>query len=503
MFNQYSNLEKLRQIMPDANEYNVNRINKVIDIESQGVNPYPYSFNKKNFIRDIPENITENNNAEHYTVAGRIMQIRNMGKSVFMNLKDQTGSIQLYLNTRHTTVEFNIFNLNVGDIIGVTGTVFRTKTGEKTLRIKGLTLLTKSIRPLPEKYHGIKNPEFRQRYRSLDMIMNDKVRDRFINRSRAISAIREFLISRNYCEVDTPILDTKYGGGEAEPFVTYLNALKTDVYLAVSPELYLKRYIVGGIERVFTFSRAFRNEGIDRTHYPEFTLLECYQAYADYQDMMELMEQMYDYVFKKVIGTTKVTVNGLEIDFKAPWDKKTMYELVNSEFNFNLNDMSQKELQSLILARKINIDLGLVESEVQSGSKGILVQHLFEKYCEAKIIRPTFVLDHPYETSPLCKKHRDNQELIERFEPFVLGIELGNAYSELNNPLKQRELLQDQSAQFRAGSETAFPMDEEFARAIDIGMPPTGGLGVGIDRLIMFLTGADSIKEVIAFPIMK
>lgn len=500
MFNEYNNLKKLRKIMPDANEYTIHRINKTQAIVNNKVNPYPYSYKKEHFISDVLANSASEN---FFNIAGRVMQVRNMGKSVFMNLKDQSGSIQLYLNTKNTQVDFNIINVDIGDIIAVIGPVFKTKTGELTLRVKEITLLTKCLRALPEKYHGIQNTEYKYRYRSLDMIMNDEVKNRFIKRSKAISAIREFLINKGYLEVDTPILDSKYGGGEAAPFVTHINALNTEVYLAVSPELYLKRYIVGGIEKVFTFSRSFRNEGIDKTHYPEFVLLECYEAYSDYNDMMTLMQEMYEYVFTNVIGTTKVLINGTEIDFKAPWCKRPMYDLVNNEFNINLYNMCEQQLKQFILSNSLNNNLGLTEIDVNNTSKGSLVNSLFEAYCEGKIKQPTFVINHPYETSPLCKKHRANEELIERFEPFVMGIELGNAYSELNNPLIQRELLQQQAEQLRAGSETAFPMDEEFARAIDIGMPPTGGLGVGIDRLIMFLTQTDNIKDVIAFPIMK
>ncbi|GAA0182319.1 lysine--tRNA ligase [Clostridium sediminicola] len=505
MYTRYTDIENLKEIMPDANEYNVNRIAKINRIHENGRNPYPYSFRDTTHIYYILDKFEAIEDEDIFSIAGRIMLIRDMGKTIFMNIKDESGNIQLYLNAKLLGKEdfSEVKNLDVGDIIGTIGTIFKTKTGEITLRVKELVLLTKSIRPLPEKFHGIQDVELRERYRSLDMIMNDDVKNRFINRSRAITAIRDFLNSRGYYEVDTPILDTKYGGGEAKPFVTHVNALNTDAYLTVSPELFLKRFIVGGIEKVYTFCRAFRNEGIDRTHYPEFTLLECYQAYSDYRDMMELMENVYDNTFRKVLGSTVVNIERVSVDFKAPWRRVTMYDLVNEELGIELNSMNEIQIKEYVTENNLFPQMQLNKSQVEDMSKGYLILNLFETFCESKIIQPTFVIDYPYETSPLCKTHRENTELIERFEPFAAGVELGNAYSELNDPIRQRELLKEQSDKLRAGLETASPMDEEFARAVDVGMPPTGGLGVGIDRLIMFLTEASSIKDVIAFPITK
>jgi lysyl-tRNA synthetase class 2 len=335
------------------------------------------------------------------------------------------------------------------------------------------------------------------------MIMNEEVKQRFINRSKAIAAIREYLSGKEFIEVDTPILDTKYGGGEAKPFTTFVNALDCEVYMNVSPELYLKRLIVGGIERVYTFARAFRNEGIDRTHYPEFSLFECYMSYADYNDMMELMENMYEYVFNKVNGSTEITYEGVKIDFKAPWRREKMCDLVKQDTNVDVDRLAKEEVVREILEK------GLLEEQQREGlnletaSKGELIVALFEEYSEKKLIQPTFVIDFPKESSPLCKVHRENPDLIERFEPYAYGVELGNAYSELNDPLRQRILLQDQASKLRAGLETASPMDEEFAVAIDTAMPPTGGLGIGIDRMIMFLTETSTIREVIAFSLIK
>lgn len=504
MYEAYLNIENLRKIMPDANEYNLNKLRKVRRLYEKGINPYPYAFKDTIPIQRIMDDYDAMKEDIFFKAAGRVMLIRNMGKTVFMNMMDETGTIQIYCNAKVLGDEAfeQINDIEVGDILGIAGTVFRTKTGEITIRVQELTVLTKGIHPLPEKFHGIQDADLRQRHRSLDMIMDEQVKKRFINRSKGITAIREFLNNRGYYEVDTPILDTKYGGGEAKPFVTHINALDMDAFLTISPELYLKRYIVGGIERVYNFCRAFRNEGIDRTHYPEFTLLECYQAYSDYFDMMELMEQMYEYTFTKVLGRTKVEVDGITIDFKAPWHRVRMYDMIREEVGIDLYHLSEQELKDYVLQLHCE-QMELTQEEVQKMSKGYLALGLFETYCEKKIIQPTFVMDYPYETSPLCKRHREIDGLIERFEPFAIGVELGNAYSELNDPIRQRELLTEQAEQLRAGLETASPMDEEFAKAVDIGMPPTGGLGIGIDRLIMFLTESDSIKDVIAFPLVK
>jgi lysyl-tRNA synthetase class 2 len=304
-------------------------------------------------------------------------------------------------------------------------------------------------------------------------------------------------------EAETPILDTKYGGGEAKPFVTNVNAMDCEVFMNVSPELYLKRLMVGGIERVFTMGRSFRNEGIDRTHYPEFTLFECYMAYADYNDMMELMENLYEYVFLKVNGSTKIVYDDVEIDFKAPWRRASMCELVMQDTGLDVLNLDKEVILQAIAANNLLSDKIEEGMDIESMSKGEIIMELFDAYCASKLMQPTFVKDFPAESSPLCKLHRENTDLIERFEPYAFGVELGNAYSELNDPLRQRILLHEQASKLRAGLETASPMDEEFAVAIDTGLPPAGGLGIGIDRMMMFLTNSYSIKDVIAFPLMK
>lgn len=505
MYNNYVELNNLQEIMQDANEFNIERIKKLNELLSKGINPYPYSFNPNSSSTYVIENFERINSEEKFILSGRIMLLRRMGKATFLNLRDQNGDIQVYISKNNIGEEaYEVIKLlDTGDIIGVEGTAFRTKTEEITIKADNVTVLSKSIRSLPEKYHGIQDTDLRQRHRSLDMIMNQDVRERFMNRSKAMYSIREFMNSRGFMEMETPILDTKYGGGEAKPFITHVNALDSEVFMNVSPELYLKRLMVGGIDRVYSMGRSFRNEGIDRTHYPEFTLFECYMAYADYNDMMKLMEEMYDHVFTKIKGTTKAIYDGVEIDFKAPWKRETMCNLVNMDTGIDATRLSKEEIVALILEKELLVEEQKEGFNLEEATKGDLILTLFEVYSEKKLIEPTFVIDFPLDSSPLCKVHRSNDELIERFEPYAFGVELGNAYSELNNPLRQRILLHEQAEKLRAGLETASPMDEEFAVAIDVAMPPAGGLGIGIDRMMMFLTNSTSIRDVIAFPLVK
>jgi lysyl-tRNA synthetase class 2 len=501
----YENINSLSEIMNDANDFMVDRIRHLNQLEKRGVNPYPYKFKEVVHSSSIIENYDNITEQQMFTVAGRIMLLRNMGNVAFLNIRDQEGDIQVYLNksTLGTEKYEQIKLFDIGDIIGFEGSVFKTKTGEITIKATDFTFLAKAIRPLPEKYHGIQDADLRQRHRSLDMIMNNDVRKRFINRAKAMAAIREFMNNLDFVEAETPILDTKYGGGEAKPFVTNVNAMDLEVYMNVSPELYLKRLMVGGIERVYTMGRSFRNEGIDRTHYPEFTLFECYMAYADYNDMMELMENLYEFVFRKVNGSTKIIYDNVEIDFKAPWKRATMCDLVKSDSGLDVINLSKDDIIQAISSKGLLTDKVDMSLDYTSMSKGDIIMELFDAYSASKLQQPTFVIDFPAESSPLCKLHRENADLIERFEPYAFGVELGNAYSELNDPLRQRMLLNEQANKLRAGLETASPMDEEFAVAIDTGMPPAGGLGIGIDRMMMFLTNAYSIKDVIAFPLMK
>ncbi|CAI3722952.1 lysine--tRNA ligase [Clostridium neonatale] len=507
MYEQYENLDELENIMTDANEFITERIKKLNKLNELGINPYPYNYDysKKTYTKDICDNFDTIDEGEIFSLAGRIMFLRRMGNATFANIVDERGNIQIFFSKKLIGNEnYNILKLiDVGDIVGIEGNVFKTKTGEITIRANKFELLSKSIRTLPEKYHGIQDSDLKQRHRSLDMIMNSEVKERFIKRSKAVTAIREYLNNMNFIECDTPVLDTKYGGGEAKPFKTFVNDLDCEVYMNVSPELYLKRLIVGGIERVYTFARSFRNEGIDRTHYPEFTLMECYMSYADYEDMMRIMEGIYEYVFMSINGSTKIKYGEEEIDFKAQWKRETMCNLVKQDTGIDVENLTKEEIINKIKENSLLIEEQNEGLNINEVSKGELIVNLFEAYSEKKLIQPTFVIDFPKESSPLCKVHRENPDLIERFEPYAYGVELGNAYSELNDPLRQRILLHDQAEKLRGGLETASPMDEEFAIAIDTAMPPTGGLGIGIDRMIMFLTGSNTIKDVIAFPLVK
>ncbi len=489
------------KIMGREDEIVKERLRKINEMRKAGLEPYAYRFDKKNSAGELQEEYKKLKNEEFgkkAIVAGRVMTIRNMGKIAFFKLRDFSGDIQIVLQEGKTKEsEFNILNkyIDSGDIVGVYGKIFRTKRGELSVLADKIELLTKSILPLPEKFHGLQDKEERYRKRYLDLIMNPEIKSVFEKREKIITAIREFLKSKGFNEVDTPYLQTVYGGASAKPFETHLNALDINLFLAISPELYLKRLIVGGYEKVFTIARNFRNEGIDRWHNPEFTMMEFYQAYADYNDMMELFENLYESVAKKVNGTTRVNFRGKEIDFKAPWKRMTMLESIKKFAKIDADKMNEKELLNFIKENNI---------EKKGDSWGLYVQAIFEHFCEDKIEQPTFIIDHPVESTPLCKLHRSgDKRLIERFEPFCMGAELGNAYSELNDPIKQRELLEEQQKALKKGDEEANPFDSDFINAIEIGMPPTGGVGIGIDRMIMFLTEQDSIRDVLLFPFMK
>ncbi len=485
------------------------RLKKLEDLRSAGINPYPYKYEPKDLAGELTKNYSGLSSGEDSDykakVAGRIMTYRPMGKVSFMTLDDISGRIQLFLKENNINKEqYGLLKkLDLGDIVGAEGKVFKTKAGEITIKVEDYTLLTKAIRPLPEKYHGLKDMEARYRQRYLDLIMNPESRDVFIKRSKAITAMREFLDGNGFMEVEIPTLQPVYGGASARPFKTHLNAQDRDLFLSISPELYLKRLLVGGFPRVYTICKNFRNEGIDRTHNPEFTMMECYQAYADYNDMMELTENMYAHIFQKVNGTTKVNVGekeskfgSVEINVAPPWRRAKMCEIIKEKTEVDAEDRDADKIREQ--AREKGL---LKEDFYNQWTKGEVVLALFEQYCQDSLIQPTFVIDHPIESTPLCKPHRVHPWLIERFEPFIYGMEIGNAYSELNDPLLQRKLLEDQGKQ--RNSEEAHQMDEDFCTAIDHGMPPTGGLGIGIDRLVMLATGTTSIRDVILFPFMK
>jgi len=476
---------------------------KLIELGKKGINPYAYKFDVKDYSSEIKEkyNKLKNNqkSKDKVIIAGRVMTVRDLGKLIFSTIQDSRGKIQIILQQGEINKEnFELFKkyIEAGDFVGCEGTVMKTKTGEISILVKKLELLTKSILPLPEKWHGIQDKEERYRKRYLDLIMNPEVKKVFEKRTKVLETIREFLKSKGFEEVETPYLQAIYGGANAKPFKTKINALDMELFLSISPELYLKRLIVGGYDKVFTISRNFRNEGIDRWHNPEFTMMEIYQAYADYNDMMDLFEDIYVYVLKKVNGSTKVKFRDKIIDFKKPWRRMTMRQAIKECINIDIEKKTDKEL--LDFAKKNNI-------EVKHKTWGWAVQDIFEHFCEEKIEQPVFILDHPLETTPLCKEHRYDKlhRLIERFEPFCMGSELGNAYSELNDPVLQRQLLEEQQKALKKGDEEANPLDEDFINAIETGMPPTGGLGLGIDRMMMFITGQDSIRDVILFPFMK
>jgi len=492
----------------ELNELMRRRRQELEELRSLGIEPYPYSFERTHLSRDIIESFKDEDPPQTVSVAGRIMAIRRMGKASFAHIQDSKGKIQIYLKRDDLGSVYDAFRLmDIGDIVGVKGFVFRTKMGEVTVHAKELVLLSKSLRPLPvvkEKLdeHGNKivydpfaDKELRYRQRYVDLIVNPHVREVFVRRRNIIKSIREFLDERGYLEVETPILQPLYGGASARPFITHHNALDIDLYLRIADELYLKRLIVGGYDGVYEFSKDFRNEGMDRLHNPEFTMLELYVAYKDYEWMMDLVEQMLSRVTKDVCGTTKVRVGKNEIDFTPPYRRSPMMELIKEYTGKNLAGKTEAELEEI--AKDLRIELaGAVGA-------GKIIETIFKEKVEPFLIQPIFVTDYPREISPLAKKHRSKEGLVERFELLVNGQELCNAFSELNDPLDQRARFEDQMKLRARGDEEAQVLDEDFLRALEYGMPPTAGLGVGIDRLTMLLTGQDSIRDVIFFPQMK
>ncbi|MCX8159060.1 MAG: lysine--tRNA ligase [Candidatus Pacearchaeota archaeon] len=487
--------------MSRQEEIKKERLKKISELKKLNINPYPYSFDVKNIAIELHNKYSKLKNNEKSKdsakIAGRILTIRDIGKIIFAVLQDSSGKIQLVFQDNETpekTKEFFKNYIDSGDFIGAEGIILRTKTGELSILVKKIELLSKSLLPLPDKWHGLEDKEERYRKRYLDLIMNPSVKDVFVKREKIIDSIRELLKSKGFIEVETPYLQTIYGGAEARPFKTHLNALDIDLFLAISPELYLKRLVVGGIDKVFTIARNFRNEGIDKWHNPEFTMMEIYQAYADYNDMMSLFEEIYENACKKVFGTTKIKHGEIILDFKTPWRRMTMAEAIKKYAKIDVLKMSSEQLLEFVEKNGV---------EYKDASWGLLVQSIFEHFCEKEIIQPTFITDHPKETTPLCKVHRKDSRLIERFEPFCLGVEMGNAYSELNDPVLQKTLLQEQQEKLSRGKEEAHPYDEDFVTSLEYGMPPTGGLGLGIDRMVILLTSQPSIRDVILFPFMK
>lgn len=482
----------------DTNQLLKNRLDKLNNLKADGKDPFLITkYDVSVHSSDIKEN-EDKYLDKTVSVAGRLMFKRVMGKASFGNIRDLKGDIQIYVTKDALGDEnYAIFKKSdLGDIFGVKGYIFKTKTGEITIHATEVTLLTKSLQILPEKFHGLQDTDIRYRQRYLDLAMNLDVRETFIKRSKIISSIRKFLSEREFMEVETPILVENAGGASARPFETHFNALSQDMKLRISIELYLKRLIVGGLEKVYEIGRVFRNEGLDTRHNPEFTLMELYQAYTDYEGMMELTESMFRYIAEQVLGTTKISYNGVEIDLGKPFRKLSMYDAVKEETGIDFDKVETDE-EAKKIAKEHNIAFE------DRHKKGDIVSMFFDEFCEDKMIQPTFIIDHPIEISPLTKKKKDDPSKVERFELFINGWEMCNAYSELNDPIDQEERFKAQDLLAEQGDEEAQHTDEDFLNALKVGMPPTGGIGYGIDRLVMLLTDSQAIRDVLLFPTMK
>ncbi|MBR8826593.1 MAG: lysine--tRNA ligase [Gomphosphaeria aponina SAG 52.96 = DSM 107014] len=491
-------------------EIRATRLEKVAQIKDLGLNPYAYKWKSTHHAAELQEKYADLAPGEEVevevAVAGRILARRVFGKLAFFNFQDETGTIQLYLEKQRIDAKMkdlpNAFNnlkklTDSGDILGAKGTIKRTEKGELSVYVNEYAILTKSLLPLPDKWHGLTDTEKRYRQRYVDLIVNPEVRQTFRRRGQITAAIRRFLTERDFLEIETPVLQGEAGGADARPFITYHNTLEMDLYLRIATELHLKRLIVGGFEKVFELGRIFRNEGVSTRHNPEFTSIEVYQAYADYYDMMALTENLISTVAQEVLGTLQINYQGGEINLETPWRRATMQDLVQEKTGLELN-----KFQTLIEAKEAAKQVGIeVSNECQSMGK--LLNEAFEQKVEESLIQPTFVLDFPLEISPLAKPHRSKPGLVERFELYVVGRELANSFSELTDPIDQRQRLEAQAARKAAGDVEAHNVDEDFLAALEYGMPPTGGLGIGIDRLVMLLTDAPSIRDVIAFPLLK
>ncbi len=494
----------------ELSEQEIIRRQSLEELRKLGIEPYPAALYEVNaYSTDIKEEFNEEEKRP-VSIAGRIMGRRIMGKASFIELQDSKGRIQVYITRDDIcpSEDKELYNtvfkklLDIGDFIGITGFVFRTQMGEISVHAETLTVLAKSLKPLPivkmkdgVAYDKFNDPELRYRQRYVDLVVNDGVKDIFIKRTRIFNAMREFINKFGYLEVDTPVLQPIPGGAAARPFITHHNALDIDLYLRIANELYLKRLIVGGFEGVYEFSRDFRNEGMDRTHNPEFTVMEIYVAYKDYKWMMEFTEQMLEYIALKVLGTTKVKTSDREIDFKAPYKRVTMLDSIKEHTGIDISGMDETQLRDV--CKKLNIEVD------ETMGKGKIIDEIFGEKCERNYIQPTFIIDYPIEMSPLCKRHRSNPELTERFELMINGKEICNAYSELNDPIDQRERFEEQLRLSEKGDDEAMFIDQDFLRALEYGMPPTSGMGIGMDRLTMLLTEQTAIQEVLLFPQMR
>ena len=475
------------------------RRDRLQEIRESGTDPFPARFEPTERIARVCERFDEctgSTPVEGAVVAGRLVGIRRMGKAAFLDLRDGSGRIQL-----HATVDglgeerYAAFaGCDVGDILGVAGKVFRTNRGELTIAVERFALLAKSLRPLPEKWHGLKDVEQRHRHRALDMIANDSTREAFVGRSRMISTIRRELDGRGFLEVETPTLQPMAGGALARPFATHHNALDVDLYMRIALELYLKRVLVGGIDRVYEIGKCFRNEGVSTEHNPEFTMLEVYQAYADYETMMDLAEALITAALGETVNSLSLQYKGHEMDFTPPWPRVKMLDLVKEASGIDVSSLSPEEIERQAAGKGIDLP---------AGTAGKMVESLFERFAEPRLIQPTFVCDYPIEISPLAKRRSNDERLVERFELFAGGMELANAFSELNDPIDQRERFEAQERLRQAGDDEAHQIDEDFLFALEHGMPPTGGMGIGIDRVVMVATGLESIRDVILFPTLR
>lgn len=483
----------------EINEQMQVRIDKMHKIEEHGWKPFGYRFLYTHRAADIAAQFDELSEKEtEVKMAGRIMAIRGHGKTCFMDMQDKTGRIQVYVR-KDVIGEENyalIKLMDIGDTVGITGTAFRTHMGELSIKANSVEMLSKSLRPLPEKWHGLKDVETRYRQRYVDLIVNPEVRDTFVKRSQIIRSVREVLDSHDFLEVETPILNTIAGGAAARPFISYHNALDMQVYMRIAPELYLKRLIVGGMDRVYEMGRVFRNEGIDNRHNPEFTSVEIYQAFADYRDMMDLTEEVVVKTAGKVLGTTTINYEGTTIELASPWKRMSMIEAVKEYSGKDFTNVTDLE-EARAIAKELNV---AVEPSFGIGK---IINACFEEYVEDKLIQPTFITGHPKEISPLAKSNPENPEITDRFEAYIYGREICNGFTELNDPIDQKERFLKQVEERANGDEEANMMDEDFVNALEYGLPPTGGLGIGIDRLVMFLTNSSTIRDVLFFPTMK
>lgn len=491
---------ELNENLEQFNDQERVRRKKLYDLQKQNKDPFDvYKVDITNYSKDIIDNF-ESFEGKVVKLAGRIMTKRGQGKAGFITIQDYKGQIQIFAKIDilgKDTLE-EVFSYDIGDIVHVEGEVFKTKVGEVTIRVLKIEMICKSLRVLPEKFHGMTDPDLRYRHREIDIIMNKDVKETFIKRSKIISEIRRFLDDRGFLETETPVLSLIAGGAAARPFITHHNALSTDMYLRIATELYLKRLIVAGFDKVYEMGKNFRNEGIDIKHNPEFTMIEIYEAYSDYNDMMELTENMIAHVCEKVCGTTKISYQGTELDFTPPWRRVSMLDLVKEHAGVDFSTLTDEISREI--AKEHHLEF---KKPLDKCTKGEVLNAMFEKYAEDKLIQPTFVIDYPVEISPLTKKKRGNEEFTERFEGFIFGREVCNSYSELNDPIIQRERFSKQESDRELGDDEAYSIDEDFMYALEYGMPPTGGLGIGVDRIIMFLTDTYSIRDVILFPTMK